>query len=209
MENLCKRLYRFLLQTTLDMEIKRVQNTCSLADIDFEFVIDSSGSVGQSNWQITMDYIGPIQTLFLRFLKSSNFGIWTLPSDSTWKMSLEIEKMKSCEVTWPFIFLILRFETLTHNNVNTISANRKWTLKSWWEYWSILRGEFWWCRDYVIWRNYEKSIFWTWAILESLIRQVSTYAHISNWNFNANSVHIKFFEFAYANFLKRDFLLNA
>ena len=152
---------------------------------------------------------GPIQTLFLGFLKKSNFGIWTLPSDSTWKMSLEIEKMKSCEVTWPFIFLILRFETLTHNNVNTISANRKWTLKSWWEYWSILRGEFWWCRDYVIWRNYEKSIFWTWAILESLIRQISTYAHVSNWDFNANSVRIKFFGFAYANFLKRDFLLNA
>lgn len=39
------------------METKRVQDECSLADIDFEFVIDSSGSVGQSNWQITMDYI--------------------------------------------------------------------------------------------------------------------------------------------------------
>ena len=39
------------------MEIKRVQNECNLADIDFEFVIDSSGSVGQTNWQITMDYI--------------------------------------------------------------------------------------------------------------------------------------------------------
>ena len=39
------------------MEIKRVQNECNLADIDFEFVIDSSGSVGPTNWQITMDYI--------------------------------------------------------------------------------------------------------------------------------------------------------
>ena len=39
------------------MEIKRVQDECSLADIDFEFVIDSSGSVGQTNWKITMDYI--------------------------------------------------------------------------------------------------------------------------------------------------------
>ena len=39
------------------MEIQRVQNDCNLADIDFEFVIDSSGSVGQANWQITMDYI--------------------------------------------------------------------------------------------------------------------------------------------------------
>ena len=107
------------------------------------------------------------------------------------------------EVMWGHVtlyFLILRFETLTHNNVNTISANRKWTLKSSWEYWSILRSEFGWCRDYGIWRNYEKSIFWTWAILESLIRQVSTYAHVSNWNFNANSVRIKFFGFAYANY---------
>ena len=39
------------------MEIERVQNECSLADIDFEFVIDSSDSVGQKDWQITMDYI--------------------------------------------------------------------------------------------------------------------------------------------------------
>ena len=39
------------------MEIERVQNECSLADIDFEYVIDSSGSVGQKNWQDTMDNI--------------------------------------------------------------------------------------------------------------------------------------------------------
>ena len=39
------------------MEIERVQNECSLADIDFEFVIDSSSSVGSRNWQTTMDYI--------------------------------------------------------------------------------------------------------------------------------------------------------
>ena len=39
------------------MEIERVQNECSLADIDFEFVIDSSQSIGSANWQTTMDYI--------------------------------------------------------------------------------------------------------------------------------------------------------
>ena len=39
------------------MEIKRIQKECNLADIDFEFVIDSSGSVGPEDWQITMDYI--------------------------------------------------------------------------------------------------------------------------------------------------------
>ena len=39
------------------MEIERVQNECSLADIDFEFVIDSSSSIGSANWRTTMDYI--------------------------------------------------------------------------------------------------------------------------------------------------------
>ena len=39
------------------MEIQRVQDKCSLADIDFEFVIDSSSSIGRANWQITMEYI--------------------------------------------------------------------------------------------------------------------------------------------------------
>ena len=39
------------------MEIERVQNECSLADIDFEFVIDSSGSIGPGNWQSTVDNI--------------------------------------------------------------------------------------------------------------------------------------------------------
>ena len=39
------------------MEIERVQNECSLADIDFEFVVDSSGSIGLQNWEITMNSI--------------------------------------------------------------------------------------------------------------------------------------------------------
>ena len=39
------------------MEIERVQNECSLADIDFEFVVDSSGSIGSRNWEITMNSI--------------------------------------------------------------------------------------------------------------------------------------------------------
>ena len=39
------------------MEIERVQNECSLADIDFEFVVDSSGSIGSINWKTTMDSI--------------------------------------------------------------------------------------------------------------------------------------------------------
>ena len=39
------------------MEIQRVQDECSLADIDFEFVIDSSGSIGTLNWRVTMNRI--------------------------------------------------------------------------------------------------------------------------------------------------------
>ena len=39
------------------MEIERVQNECSLADIDFEFVVDSSGSIRLENWEITMNSI--------------------------------------------------------------------------------------------------------------------------------------------------------
>ena len=100
-------------------------------------------------------------------------------------------------------------EILTHNHVNTVSDKRNWTSSSD----SVCDfdplTEVWWCSDYVIWRNYEKSIFWILAILELLIRQVSKYAHISNLNFNADSMHIKFFGFAYANFKKRVFLLNA
>ena len=59
------------------MEIKRVQDECSLADIDFEFVIDSSGSVGQTNWKITMDYIAQywIQGKSYTTLKS---GLWCI-----------------------------------------------------------------------------------------------------------------------------------
>ena len=50
------RLY-ILSQTTLDLEKERIQNECSVADIDFEFVIDSSSSIGTRNWQLTMDDI--------------------------------------------------------------------------------------------------------------------------------------------------------
>ena len=42
----------------LDVELERFQEDCSQSDIDFEFVIDSSGSVGAANWQTTMSLIG-------------------------------------------------------------------------------------------------------------------------------------------------------
>ena len=125
------------------------------------------------------------------------------------KNESEIEKFRSRDQR---IFEKNRFyeiETLTHNYVNTISDKCNWTGSSDSSCNLVLLTAVWWRRNYVIRRNYKQSIFWTWAILELLIRLVSIYAHISIGNFNANSMHIKFFGFAYANFLKRDFLLNA
>ena len=114
--------------------------------------------------------------------------------DFNWTMRFFIKnklELKKNEVTWPSDFWeksIYDFETLTHNIVNTVS-NRQFLISSsdatcFKEY----LMKVWWLGDYVKWRNYEKSIFWTWAILELLITQVSTYTHISNWNFNADSV---------------------
>ena len=125
------------------------------------------------------------------------------------KNESEIEKFRPRDQR---IFEKNRFyeiETLTHNNVNTVSDKHHWTSSSDSTCNLVPLTEVWWRRDYVIRRNYEKSIFWTWATLELLIKQVSTYAHISNWNFNADSMRIKIFGFAYAKFLTCDFLLNA
>ena len=47
----------FTFERTIQLEQKRMKNTCSLADIDFEFVLDSSGSIGGYNWRITTDLI--------------------------------------------------------------------------------------------------------------------------------------------------------
>ena len=35
----------------LEEELMVIQETCALADIDFEFVLDSSGSIGSPNWE--------------------------------------------------------------------------------------------------------------------------------------------------------------
>merc|ERR1712134_19806 len=35
---------------TIELEQKRMKDTCSVADIDFEFVLDSSGSIGWFDW---------------------------------------------------------------------------------------------------------------------------------------------------------------
>ena len=42
---------------TIELEQQRMKDTCSLADIDFEFVLDSSGSIGWFDWNVTTDLI--------------------------------------------------------------------------------------------------------------------------------------------------------
>lgn len=44
-------------EETLRIEQAEIIDKCALADIDFEFVIDASGSVGGSDWKLTMDQI--------------------------------------------------------------------------------------------------------------------------------------------------------
>ena len=144
--------------------------------------------------------IGWIQTLFLWILKSSDFGISTISSDSQSKMSQESKKIRSRDRRIFEKNPYYEIKTLTHNSVNTISDKRNWTGSSDSACDLLLLTEVWWRHDYVIWRNYEKSIFWTWAILELLMKQVSTYTHISNQNLYANSMHKKISESAYANF---------
>ena len=45
-------------EVVLNEELKNIQNDCVQADIDFEFVIDSSGSVGLTHWKTTMLLVG-------------------------------------------------------------------------------------------------------------------------------------------------------
>merc|ERR1712131_15537 len=42
---------------TMAVEMREMQDICRLADIDFDFVIDQSGSVGESEWRKTMNII--------------------------------------------------------------------------------------------------------------------------------------------------------
>jgi len=44
----------------MDIELEELQYQCSQTDIDYEFVIDSSGSIGAANWQQTMNLISKI-----------------------------------------------------------------------------------------------------------------------------------------------------
>ena len=64
---------------------------------------------------------GWIQTLFLWILKSSNFGISTISSDSQSKMSQESKKIRSRDRRIFEKNPYYEIKTLTHNNVNTVS----------------------------------------------------------------------------------------
>jgi len=77
----------------------------------------------------------------------------------------EIEKFRSRDQQILRENRFYEIKTLTHNYVNTISDKRNWTSSSDSTCNLVLLTEVWWRRDYVIWRNYEKSIFCTWTIL--------------------------------------------
>ena len=65
--------------------------------------------------------IGGIKTLFLWILKSSDFGISTISSDSQSKMSQESKKIRSRDRRIFEKNPYYEIKTLTHNNVNTVS----------------------------------------------------------------------------------------
>ena len=178
---------------------------------NIHFSLNLYNAINRPLWllitHLKVNNIGWIQTLFLWILKL-RFRNFDFIIRFAMKNRSDNEKFRSrdqriFEKKWFY-----EVETLRHNHVNTVSYKRNWTSSSDSVSGLVPVTEVWFCRDYVIWCNYEKSIFWTWAILGSLIRQVSSYAHISNWNFNADIVHIKLFGSAYANFFKRVFLLR-
>lgn len=45
-------------ETILDRELNHIQNKCLQSEVDYDFVIDSSGSVGAHYWRMTMQLIG-------------------------------------------------------------------------------------------------------------------------------------------------------
>ena len=59
-ENILHRLTDQIVMSwedTLIAEQLQIKALCELADIDFEFVVDASGSVGASDWKVSMDQI--------------------------------------------------------------------------------------------------------------------------------------------------------
>ena len=44
----------------LDLELETIQDICSKLDIDFEFVLDQSGSISLANWQRMLDIIAEV-----------------------------------------------------------------------------------------------------------------------------------------------------
>ena len=45
---------------TLDLELENIQDICSKSDIDFEFVLDQSGSISTADWTLTLDIIAEV-----------------------------------------------------------------------------------------------------------------------------------------------------
>ena len=123
---------------------------------------------------------GPIQTLFLRNLKSLNWRIWTRPSESTSKMVQKpkiwgLVTFKKCSKFW-----VQSFETLTHNCEKTVVRIKILTSAS-------ERGP----RDLllmVLWRYTDMVMIWVFMIPLNLWNW--RFFKIRNHKSSFNSFHI-------------------
>ena len=61
---------------TLDLELENIQDICSKSDIDFEFVLDQSGSIGPADWKLTLDIIAEVGILLSENLYMKTFQQW-------------------------------------------------------------------------------------------------------------------------------------
>ena len=59
MEKITKFLQMYW-DETLDLELENIQDICSKSDIDFEFVLDQSGSISPNDWKLTLDIIAEV-----------------------------------------------------------------------------------------------------------------------------------------------------
>ena len=106
-----------------------------------------------TTWKITKSQFIPMNSQNLGF-QNFDYIFWF-----TIKIESEIEKIRSPD--WRIFEKnhFFEIETLTHNHVNTVSNKRNWTSSSDFVCDLVPLTEVWWCHDYVIWRNYENSIF--------------------------------------------------
>ena len=61
---------------TLDLELENIQDICSKSDIDFEFVLDQSGSISTADWELTLDIIAEVYYFLPENLQIKNSKQW-------------------------------------------------------------------------------------------------------------------------------------